>query len=172
MGIALNKPLLTFPMVKVTDLLFARAIVEVLSAAIVVIITIVIFAVLGIEFVPRDIVQASLAMLAMMFLGLGFGVINAMIAAANPFWITGYAILTIIFWFSSGIFFVPDALPEFARYAISYLPYVQGVEWMRSAYYDNYGGNILDKTYMLSFAAITLFAGLAVERLIRGKVLS
>jgi capsular polysaccharide transport system permease protein len=170
-GMVMNKPLLSFPIVKTTDLLFARAIVEVLSAAIVVIVTLLIFSVVGIDCMPRDIVQAFLAMLAMMFLGLGFGVINGIIAAAVPFWLTGYSLLIVVFWLTSGVYIIPDALPEVARVALSYLPYVQGVEWMRSAYYDSYGAGILDKSYMLSFAAITLFAGLAIERLVRGRVL-
>ncbi len=171
MGILLNKPLLLFPTVKITDILFARAIVEVLSAGLVILIVLVIFWALGIDFMPIDIVQASFALLAMMLLGLGFGVINAIIAAALPFWMTGYALCMIVFWMSSGILFVPEALPAFAREWLAYLPYLQGVEWMRSAYYEGYGASILDKTYLLSWGVATLFTGLALERLVRGRML-
>jgi capsular polysaccharide transport system permease protein len=171
MGILLNKPLLCFPTVKITDILFARAIVEVLSAGLVILITLTIFWGVGIDFMPIDIVQASFALLAMMLLGLGFGAINAIIAAAFPFWMTGYALCMVLFWMSSGILFVPDALPAFARDWLAYLPYLQGVEWMRSAYYEGYGGSILDKTYLLSWGVATLFIGLALERLVRGRML-
>ncbi len=163
MGIALNKALLSVPIVKVTDILFARAIVEVMSAGLVVLLLFAIFFAYGIDFMPRDIVQASLAMLAMMLLGLGMGVINAIIAAASPFWVTGYALFMIIFWLSSGILFVPDTLPEAARVALSYLPWLQGVEWMRSAYYDGYGASILSKGYLVSWGVVTLGLGLALE---------
>ncbi len=47
----------------------------------------------------------------------------------------------------------------------------RGVEWMRSAYYDGYGAIVLDKTYLIAFALVTLFFGLALERLVRGKLL-
>ncbi len=57
---------------KVTDILIARAIVEVLNAGLVVLILFVVFWSLGIDFMPRNVVQASLALLAMMLLGLGF----------------------------------------------------------------------------------------------------
>ncbi len=170
MGVVLNRPLLAFPVVKVNDILFARAIVEALNAGLVVLILFAIFWVVGIDFRPLDVVQASLALLAMMLLGLSFGIVNGIIAAAIPFWITGYALFMILFWISSGILFVPDALPEAARTALSYLPMLQGVEWMRSAYYEGYGGAILDKSYMISFAMVTLFIGLAFERLLRGKM--
>src|SRR5579863_9757128 len=92
MGVALNRQLLSLPVVKVTDILFARALVEALSAGLVILIVFVIFWALGIDFMPVDIVQASLALLAMMLLGLGLGVVNAIIAAAFPFWITGFAL--------------------------------------------------------------------------------
>ena len=39
LGVVLNKPLLAYPVVKVGDILIARAIVEVLNAALVVIVT-------------------------------------------------------------------------------------------------------------------------------------
>jgi capsular polysaccharide transport system permease protein len=170
MGIVLNRPLLSFPVVKITDILFARAIVEILSAGLVVIIVLSIFWIMGIDFVPASIAQASLALLAMMLLGLGFGIVNGIIAAAIPFWLTGYALTMILFWISSGILFVPDALPEAFRFPLSYLPYLQGVEWVRSAYYEGYGSNILDKSYVVTFGAVTFFIGLLFERLVRGKL--
>ena len=170
-GIIMNRNLLTFPVVKVTDVLFARAIVEVLSAGLVILILFTVFLVMGIDFMPRDIVQASLALFAMMFLGLGFGVVVAIIAGTFPLFATVYALTMIIIWMSSGIMFVPDALPEVARNALSYLPWVQGVEWMRSAYYDGYGSTFLDRPYLIAFAAVALFIGLSLERIARGKIL-
>jgi capsular polysaccharide transport system permease protein len=170
-GILQNRQLLSFPVVKPTDLLFARAIVEVLNSGLVVLVVFAIFWALGIDFMPRDVVQASLALLAMMFLGLAWGVVNAIIAAAIPFWIFPFILFQILLWLGSGIVFVPDALPEAIRTPLSYLPPLQGVEWMRSAYYEGYGASILDKTYLISFAMVTLFVGLALEPLVRGKML-
>jgi capsular polysaccharide transport system permease protein len=172
LGVVLNKPLLSFPIVKVTDLLFARAIVEVLSAGVVILILFAIFFAYGIEFLPRNIVQASLALMSMILLGLGFGVLSAIISAANPFFVTGYAILLVIFYMSSGIMFVPDVLPEAIRTPLSYLPWVQGVEWMRSAYYDNFGTAVLDREYLVSWGVVSLVLGLGLERAMRGKLLS
>ena len=170
LGVVLNRPLLAFSVVKITDILFSRALVELLNAGLVTLIVMLILWVSGVVFMPRDPVQASLAMLAMMLLGLGFGVINAIIAAAVPFWVTGYALCMLLFWISSGILFVPDALPEAVRVPLSYLPWLQGVEWMRSAYYDGYGNGILDKSYLTWFGIATVCLGLVLERLVRGKI--
>jgi capsular polysaccharide transport system permease protein len=171
MGIVMNRPLLSFPIVKITDILLASGITEVLNAGVVVLIMFAIFWAFGIDFMPVDIVQASLALLSMMLLGLGWGVVNAIIAAALPGWMMGFFLFQVILWMASGILFVPDALPESVRTPLSYLPTVQGIEWMRSAYYEGYGAAILDKTYLIAFGLVTLFVGLALERLVRGKML-
>jgi capsular polysaccharide transport system permease protein len=171
LGIVMNRPLLSFPVVKVTDIVFAGALIELLNAGLVVLIVFAIFSVLDIDFMPRDVVQASLALLSMMFLGLAWGVVNAIIAAAVRVWFFVVILFQIVLWVLSGIVFVPDALPEAVRTPLSYLPTTQGVEWMRSAYYEGLGANFLDKTYVIYFAVVTLFCGLLLERLVRGKLL-
>jgi capsular polysaccharide transport system permease protein len=170
-GLPLNKPLLAFPKVKVLDILFARALLETLNAGLVVIILMIVFSVLGINFMPRDPVQAFLALGACILLGLGAGVINAIIAAAMPVWVTGYALIIVLLWITSGVYFVPHALPETLQYFLSFNPMSQGIEWVRSAYYDGYGSVFLDKPYMLAWALGMLFFGLALERLVRGRLL-
>jgi capsular polysaccharide transport system permease protein len=171
LGIVLNRPLLVFPRVKITDILFSRALVEVLNAGAVILVLILIFWFLGIDFMPIDIVQACSALVASILLGLGVGVINGIIAAALPMWITGYALLNIILWISSGVFFVADSLPEIIRVPLSFHPVLQAIEWMRSAYYEGYGANVLDRRYLISFALVCLCFGLLSERLVRGKLL-
>jgi capsular polysaccharide transport system permease protein len=171
MGVVMNKPMLSFPVVKVTDILFARAILELLNAGIVIICTMLIFGLLGIDFAPIDLVQACLALGASMLLGLGFGIVNGVITGLAPFWMVGFQLFTVMLWLASGVIFVPDALPDFARYWLSFNPALQGIEWMRSAYYEGYGSGILDKSYLLFFAVLMLFLGLGLERLLRGKML-
>jgi capsular polysaccharide transport system permease protein len=171
LGIVLNKPLLVFPRVKITDILFARAIVEILSAGVVIAILMGIFATFGIDFVPNNPVQAFLALGTCMLLGLGVGVVNAIVAAALPIWITGFALVIIFLWLTSGVFFVAHALPEPLRYAISLNPITHGIEWMRSAYYIGYGSNFIDKRYVLAHAVGWLCGGLLLERSVRGRLL-
>jgi capsular polysaccharide transport system permease protein len=171
LGIVLNRPMLLFPRVKITDILFARAIVEVLSAGCVILILAILFWSNGIDFMPIKPAQACFALGASMLLGLGAGVINAIIGAAYPLWITGYALFMLILWLTSGVFFVASALPESIRYPLSFNPVVHGVEWMRSAYYEGYGASFLDRGYMVGCALVCLFVGLALERMVRGRLL-
>jgi capsular polysaccharide transport system permease protein len=171
LGIVLNKPLMTFPVLKVTDVLFARAIVEVLNSGVVVLVLMLIFWCGGVDFVPSDPVEACYAMLAAMLLGVGFGVVSAVITAMTMMWVATYGLLVVLLWMISGILFVPASLPAIAQYWLSFLPTLQVVEWMRSAYYDGYAAPLLDKEYALAWGVGSLFVGLVMERFLRGRLL-
>jgi len=170
LSLVLNKPLLSFPVVHILDILVARAILEILSACVVTISICSLMWFMGVDFMPRDVPQASFALGASILLGLGLGISNAIIALALPMWVTGYTLLIIAFWASSGIVFIPDTLPETIRYFLSFHPVLQTVEWMRSAYYDGYGATILDRNYVLGWGFGSVFVGLALERIIRAKL--
>jgi capsular polysaccharide transport system permease protein len=171
LGIVMNKQLLVFPQVKILDILFARAIVEILNAGLVILILCLSFLIIGIDFTPINAVQACFAIGACLLLGLGTGILNAIIAAGFRPWITGYALLNIIAWITSGVIFVPQAFPEPIRYALSFSPLVHGIEWLRSAYYEGYGDGYLDKGYLLGWGISTVCLGLVLERLVRGRLL-
>jgi capsular polysaccharide transport system permease protein len=172
LGVMLNKPLLGYPIVKVADVLIARAILEVLNAGVVIIVTMIILTAMGVDVRPPRPLEAMYAMLACMLLGLGFGIVNGVIAGIFPFWFTPFALFQIVLWIASGVIMVPDELPATARYWLSFNPALIGVEWMRSAFYEGYGlGELLDKRYMLGFAVTTLFIGLLMERAMRGRIL-
>jgi capsular polysaccharide transport system permease protein len=167
-----TRPLLHFPQVRVLDLLFASAALEILASACVVIAFAVIAWFAGIDVMPRDIVQAACAFAVALLLGLGFGLLNAVIALAVPAWFTGYTLVIIALWATAGIVFVPDSLPVLVRDMLAYHPVLQVVEWTRSAYYEGYGGLVLDRGYATAFGCVTIFLGLLLERALRGHLLA
>ena len=171
LGLVLNRPLLIFPTIKLTDILLARAIVEVLSAGIVILILIIYFALEGVDFVPYDIVGAYRALGAAMLLGVGFGFVNAVIAQAAVFWATGYSLFMIFLWMASGILFIPDNLPELARDILYYNPVLQVVSATRAAFYEGYASLTLDYGYLFASAFVSLFLGLLLARFARGRLL-
>lgn len=171
LGVLQGKPLLAFPLVKFTDVIFARMLVEFLSASLVVIIVSIIFTIFGINIVPREPQQAVYAFGAALLLGAGVGTVSAIITAAIPFWFSVFILSNIFLWAISGVVFVPDALPEPIRYVLSWNPMMHCIEWMRSAFYEGYGRSILDKSYCLACGTVWLTVGLIVERLVRGKII-
>lgn len=171
MGLITNRPLLIFPNVNIMDILLARAIVEVLSAGAVILILIAIFVGFDIPFMPARVVEAFQALGASFLLGLGVGIIAAILAQAIPVFAMVYLLSIIVIWIMSGVFFVPDNLPGEVRYYLSFNPLMHCVGWFRQAYYDNYGEETLDRFYCLGFGAACLFGGLLLERLVRGRLL-
>ena len=143
-SLLLTRPLLSFPEVKVLDVLFASAFVEILSSVCVILVLLVFAWYFEIPAMPRDVVQASYAMGAAVLLGVGSGVINGVIVMAVPFWFIIYTLFIIAAWATAGIV-VPDVLPEPLVTLASYHPLLQVVEWMRSAYYEGLGDRILDR---------------------------
>jgi capsular polysaccharide transport system permease protein len=165
-----TRPLLAFPTVKIPDLLFAGAILEVLSSCITVIVLGIVLAVLGYDIWPVDPIVAAQAFAVSLLLGLGCGILSGLLVMAMPMAAVGQGLLMIFLYLISGIFFLPTALPADLRYYLAFNPVLQAVEWMRAAYYDGYG-SVLDKTYAVSFAVVLVFVGLAIERLFRGRFL-
>ena len=170
--VILNRQLLGFPEVKILDILIGSALLEILSACFVVIVFLIIAWFAGIDPMPRDIVQASLAFGASILLGFGAGLLNGVIALAIPAWFTGFTLILMLIWASSGVVFVPDALPAIIREPLAYQPVMQTTEWMRSAYYEGYGGLVLNRTYVFGFGITMIVLGLLFERLTRGHMLA
>jgi capsular polysaccharide transport system permease protein len=171
-SVLMTRPLLAFPEVKILDVLLASALLETLAACCVTIIMVVLAWFVGVDFMPKDVLQAAFAFGAALLLGLGFGLVNGVIALAAPFWALVVALTIIVLWLTSGVAIVPDALPEAARNVLAYNPVLHVVEWMRSAYYEGYGDLILDRGYPIAVGIGAVFLGLLLERAMRGHLLA
>lgn len=170
-SMSMNKPLTHLPIVKITDIVLARAILEFLASCCMTILLMIILYLVDVDVVPRDLMQAYAALGASMLLGLGFGVVNAMIIAAVPGWMLVFIFLQIMLYMTSGVVFMADMMPEGVRQAIAYNPIFHGVEWMRLAYFEGYNASALDKGYLLNWGVGLLMTGLLTERLVRGRIL-
>lgn len=170
-SVLFNQPLLGLPVVKVTDILIARSILEAGAACCMAAIILLLLWFLDVSILPHDVVAASCALAGAILLGVGVGTLNALVARMAPMWATGYSLLTIVFYITSGVLFVPDSLPEVARQILSWNPVLHGAEWMRVAYYESYTSRTLDRGFFIGSGVVWLFFGLLVERLIRGRLL-
>ncbi|HEU4985719.1 MAG TPA: ABC transporter permease [Rhizobiaceae bacterium] len=164
-----NRALLTYPPIKETDVLFARAI---LIAATYVLIMAIFFSgliVFGMAGPPARPGELMAGFAATSLLGFGFGTVNAVILSLWESWRHVEKILTRPLFFLSGIFYVPSYLPRRAIEWLEWNPVLHAVEWMRNGYYVNYDSTVLDKPYILSVALLLTFVGLAGERLTRSR---
>ena len=170
-AIATNRPLLYFPIVHVLDVIFARGIVEIITAFWVTAIFCVILLLCGVDIVPLYIHDAIQAILATIYLGFAMGCFAAVMNKLMATWAIFFALFMTVLYFTSGIFFIPSSMPVEIQNIVWWNPLMHAVEWLRSAYYEGYGYGLLDRGYLLSFSTITLFLTLVLERATRGRLL-
>ena len=170
LAVAGNQPLLLFSIVKTTDMLIARAILEVLTAFTVCIVFFLILFASDVDLTPIDTAEAIMAVFASIYLGVSMGFLNAVLFMLMRMgWMVAFIILSILLYSTSGALLLSSSLSEEIRNILWYNPLFQCVEWMRVAYYDSYANSALSKAYVLSFATVCLFLGLVAERLFRGR---
>lgn len=171
LSLILNKPLLGFPEVTVVDVMMARAFLEIVAAFITLLLIILIIYAAGDNPFPSDTSEAVKAYLALLLLAVGVGSLAGVIVMFSPFFATIYALMMILVYIGSGTLFVISSLPDVISTPLSYNPVVHAVEWMRVAYYPTYSTKILDKEYLIGFGMTSLFLGLLLERVLRGRML-
>lgn len=167
-----NRQMITYPVVNVLDVIFARAFLEILAA---VHMAVAVFAVLyavGSNPFPHDPVGAFTAFAATLFLSVAAGIVVSILCMFFEIVATLWALSLILFYMASGFFYVPSFLPEPVIRILSWNPVLHCTEWMRVAYYPGYPDQVLDKSYVISASIFLLIAGLCGERFLRVRLLS
>jgi capsular polysaccharide transport system permease protein len=170
-GMVMNKPLLSFPRIKITDILISRSIIEALVSAIVVMVLIVILTIMKVDYWPWRPAEAFLAICCAFMMGVGYGTINGLLAMAFHQWATVYNLFIIVLWISSGVLFLPNIMPEEIRKLLYFHPTIHPLELLRGSVYDGYSSLILDVKFMIFGSVLCLVSGLLLERIVRGRLL-
>lgn len=162
-----NKALLSYPLIKETDTLFARLLL--ISATYVMIMLIFHSAlfVIGSGVVPHHPEIVLVAFAATMLLGFAVGTFNAVLASLWLSWPMIEKVLTRPLIFISGVFYLPSRLPQEAQDVLYWNPVLHLVEWFREGFYVNYNSTIFDPYYPITVGLIFLLIGLAGERFTR-----
>ncbi|MBL1256577.1 ABC transporter permease [Methylocystis sp. Sn-Cys] len=173
MAVFQGRMLLNMPILKPGHLIAARWILEVLNAFIVLGLYLLLMYSLDIDFFPTDYIVAAQAVLAAVYLGIGFGAINTVACAIfGGYFLVAFTLAAVLLYMLSGVYEPSYAFSEEVRDYYSYNPLFQIVEWLRSAYYTNYDPYIVNKVYVVEFASVSLALGLLGERFLRGKFFS
>ncbi|GJD30272.1 Polysialic acid transport protein KpsM [Methylobacterium adhaesivum] len=162
-AIGSNKPLTYYPQVKLFDLIVARYIVEVVKGFTGLIVVFAILACFGVDPMPDEPIMAVGGYCAALLLGLGIGAINVGILSFFPGWQIGYILVTITFYLTSGVYFLPQFMPPQIYEVMKWNPIVQIIEWVRLGYYPSLGVSV-DYLYVLGWGFGSLTIGLIMER--------
>ncbi|KQO64022.1 ABC transporter [Methylobacterium sp. Leaf469] len=162
-AIVSSKPLTYYPQVKLFDLIVARFIVEAVKGFTGLILIFFILVCFGVDPIPDEPIMAVGGYCAALLLGLGIGAINVGILSFFPGWQIGYILVTITFYLTSGVYFLPQFMPPQIYEIMKWNPMVQIIEWVRLGYYTQLGVNV-DYLYVLGMGFGTLTLGLIMER--------
>jgi len=169
-GVLASKPLIAFPLIKITDILFSRIIIEILNSVVLVLCIAFWLWLLNVNSMPYDVKQAFFAFSVSIFMGLGMGIVNALIGVVFHMWVTGFMLMMVVLWLTSGIVFDPNAIPIELRNFLYWQPIIHIVEWMREAYFPGYRSLILDKAFAVYYSLLLIVLGLTIERFARGRI--
>jgi capsular polysaccharide transport system permease protein len=158
-----NAALLSFPRIRLFDLIVARSALEYLNglavAAMILFVTYALF-----EFEPTHPLKLTFAILVTLYFGVAFGSIFALIARLSYAAQYATSLIYPLIWIGSGIVFLPSAIPSPYKEYLSYNPMLQCVELIRAAYYDYYPGIDADIAYVFWVSSFLLALAIIIVR--------
>lgn len=169
-AISSNRALLTYPIVRIPDVIIARALLETVTMLLVTLIFWVMISLIEVHRVIHHPLTFAAGLAVTTFLAWGVGIFNAVLAALWQTWQRIYPLLSLPIMITSGIFYLPVTMPEDAKRILAWNPVLHCVEWIRTGIYLDYMP-VLDQSYPILFGAIAMTIGLALEKLFRRVIL-
>lgn len=171
-AVAANRSLLNLPPVKLIDVVLARVVLESATYLFVSFVTFSgLYLAVTAEAAPYDPLAVIQACTLCVFLGLGIGTINLVIASYVTNWMAIFGLASFPLWFFSGIWFQPEQVPQPFRDYMLYNPVLHIVMWFRTGFYRDFKAVFLDPAYVVGVAFLTVTLGLALMQLARRKLL-
>lgn len=159
-------------LVQPVDIMLARALLETATLLVVAVLLFGFIYITGVrDAIPSRPMLAIEGFAATALLAIGIGLINGVIGTFFHLWAVIYGVASRSLIFMSGVFFVPDFMPPSIRYVLSWNPLLHGLEWFRSGFYLTYPTLTLSKPYLIGFGVGSLLIGLALERVLRSRLI-
>jgi capsular polysaccharide transport system permease protein len=167
-----NRALLTLPPVKLPDVVAARVVLESTTYLFVAFIMFLALYLGGVaEAIPCEPLAVAEACTLAICLGLGVGAINMVSMSFFHNWMTIYGLISFPLWFFSGIWFLPEQVPQPYRDYLLYNPLMHILMWFRTGFFREFKAVYLDAPYTVSVIVLMLAIGLALMRVAQRKVL-
>lgn len=162
--------LLTYPQVKVIDVVIARILLEFATIFVVCILYLVVLYFLGIFERIENLLMSIVVLMVCLLFGSAFGLVGAVIKLYLPGYNSFQSLLLRVLFFMSGAFFVADTLPQQIKEVLWYNPVLHLIEWARSAFFYSFESQFYEPMYPLLWMLCCGFLGLAGERVTRSKL--
>ena len=172
-AIETNRILLTFPQITPTDLVLARALLEMATLTAVFFLLLAVAHMLGFGVRIENPLETLFALGCLAMTGLGLG---AFFAALTPFVRSMPQIVAMVagrpLFFLSGLFFTAEMLPRAFREVLLLNPLLHMIEWLRSAFFVEFESQYASVEFALGAALAICCLGLLTLRGLRKRILA
>ena len=168
-GLVANTQVLQIPAIRRLDVLVASALVELAIAVAVGAVMFYAFWALGRGPAPRDPIAVIQAVLVLWLFAFGLSLINATVETVNGSWLKIWPSIIRLQYFTSGIFYVPQEMPDWLRDILVLNPVLLCLDWLRTGFFDQYDPPWLDKPYAVVVSLLVVLFGLAFEAAMRRR---
>ncbi len=161
-SISYSRALLRYQAIRFFDTIAARVLLNFITQASVMLI---IFAALTSIYDTRTQIDIRWVMLSMVMaasLGVGLGLINALLMPLFPVYASLFGILTTPLFFLSGILFIYEDLPAGAQPFAWFNPLIHVTGMMRRGFYPQYDAEFVSPMYVFTVALILAVIGFAL----------
>ncbi|MCW8309405.1 tetratricopeptide repeat protein [Acidiphilium sp. PA] len=162
--------LLMLPGIRQTDIVAAKAVLNIVTETAVAIIVFAAFGAVGFDSWPHHILVIAGAIGLLWLFAIGLGLINFVLREFMHSWETWYGALVRLLYFASGIYYSPISMPEEAHRILIWNPVLQAVELFRSGFYRDYHPTWIHPAYLTIVMLVTLAAGLSLEQISRRRI--
>ena len=167
-----NRALLTFPQVKTFDLIVARGLLEI--ATMILVFVVLLFGVTAMG-IPIKIENPLMVIAALMLLAAtGFGLGMAFASLTPLFPSLNQIISTVLgrpLFFTSGLFFTVEVMPQNARDILLLNPLLHMIEMLRSAFFYEFQSEYAQSSYAAAAALVCVCTGLVMHQALQDRVL-
>jgi capsular polysaccharide transport system permease protein len=118
---------------------------------------------------PRDPLAAAQSVAVLWCFAFGVSVVNATVETVNGTWLRIWPSMIRLQYFTAGIFYVPQQMPDWLRDVLVLNPLLQCLEWFRTAFFDQYAPPWLDREYTVIVTLASVMVGFALEAALRRR---
>ncbi len=162
--------LLLLPKIRTTDVIFAKAFLNLATEILVGIIVFTAFGAAGYRLLPVHPFACAGAIALLALLAMGIGTINMIIQNYFHAWDTLFSAIIRLLYFASGIYYSPIAMPDAVRSILTWNPVLQGVELFRAGFFPEYNPVWLNLPYLCFWVLTSLLLGFGLEQTLRRRL--
>ena len=158
LSVQVNRALLMYPVVQLFDTIIARGILQIITLFVVVFL---LFGTLSlfVKYDQIDIAPIALASVIAIGLGIGVGISNIVWFHLSSTYEQIWGIVNRPLFIVSGVFFLPESLPNPFRDILMWNPLVHLIGLFRQGFYPTYRAGYVDINYVGGLAIFSIFFG-------------